>query len=368
MSIIQIEELHPKKEDEWDRLILKSISTNFLQSYCWSEIIKKAYKYETLFLEFTENEAALAYAPLNIQYPYIRNQTFFYRILNEINRIFSKQIISLGGPVILKRGNDLDIMHKYLQFIDSYSQKHHVGSIHISPFRYEPHYSNDTRILNIFEQFGYTRKIWGTYLVDLTQDEDKLWMSLEHSARKSLKQMDGRGVIVKKVSGPQEFIEKFIIPYNRMEKEFGRSEIPLWSAETIKNTENHDKYYHYFYAELGGNIEAVLGMPVYNGYATEIMSSTSKLAYENKIYAQDLLHWEMFRYAKSIGCHTFDLAGVNPHPSNAKEEGIRRFKKKWGGHYIEYSVFEKELPYISNTVRNFLIRSYRKLSQLTGIR
>lgn len=365
MSILQVEILHPEKEADWDEFILKSRFTNFLQSYCWSEIIKKAYRFDTLFLKFTEQENALGYASLHIQYPYIRNQTFLYRIINELNRIFLKQLVSLGGPVLLREESDLDTVREYLQFIDSYSQKPLVSSIHISPFRYEPNYSNDSRILNLFEQFGYTRKIWGTYLVDLTPDEDTLWMNLDHSARKSLKQMEGRGVIIKKVSGHKEFIEKFIIPYNRMENEFGRSEIPLWFTEKINNTENQDNYYHYFYAELGGNIEAVLGMYVYNGYAMEIMSTTSRYTYENKIYAQDLLHWEMFRYAKSIGCHTFDLASVNPNPASAKEEGIRRFKKKWGGQYIEYSIFDKELSCISNTVRNLVSAFFKQLSQLT---
>ena len=261
----------------------------------------------------------------------------------------------------MKRECDLDIIHNYLQFIDSYSQNHQVSSIYISPFRYESDYSADPRILNIFERFGYTKKIWGTYLVDLTRDEDKLWMNLDHSARKSLKQMEGRGVIVKKVNGSREFIEKFIIPYNRMEKEFGRAEIPLWFAKKVNTSGDQDKYYHYFYAELGGNIEAVLGMYVYNGYATEIMSATSKLTYEKKIYAQDLIHWAMFRYAKSIGCHTFDLAGVNPNPANAKEAGIKRFKKKWGGRYIEYPIFEKEMPGFIQSFKRVGMLLYKRI-------
>ena len=102
MSIIQIDVLYPKKEEDWDKLILNSSSTFFLQSYCWSEIIKKAYNYETLFLAFIKKNEALAYASLHMQYPYIRKQNFLCRILNEINRIFSKQLISLGGPGTLE--------------------------------------------------------------------------------------------------------------------------------------------------------------------------------------------------------------------------------------------------------------------------
>ena len=31
----------------------------------------------------------------------------------------------------------------------------------------------------------------------------------------------------------------------------------------------------------------------------------------------------------------FDLSGVNPAPINSKEEGILRYKKKWGGNQVD---------------------------------
>jgi len=37
---------------------------------------------------------------------------------------------------------------------------------------------------------------------------------------------------------------------------------------------------------------------------------------------------------------TYDISGVAPDPDSVKEEGIRRFKGKWGGEYLEYPVIE----------------------------
>jgi lipid II:glycine glycyltransferase (peptidoglycan interpeptide bridge formation enzyme) len=85
-------------------------------------------------------------------------------------------------------------------------------------------------------------------------------------------------------------------------------------------------------------------MYMFNGVATEIASALSPQAFTQKIPAQDILHWEMLLEAKKAGCHTFDMAGVNPNSSNPKEAGIRRFKEKWGGRYVEYQTFEKQLP------------------------
>jgi lipid II:glycine glycyltransferase (peptidoglycan interpeptide bridge formation enzyme) len=100
------------------------------------------------------------------------------------------------------------------------------------------------------------------------------------------------------------------------------------------------------------DILACLGMYVFNSVATENASSLSPLAYQNKIPAQDLLHWEMMLEAKRMGCHTFDMAGVNPNPQTPKESGIRRFKEKWGGKYVEYNIYHKDMmPWLNKGVR-----------------
>ena len=88
---------------------------------------------------------------------------------------------------------------------------------------------------------------------------------------------------------------------------------------------------------------ACLGMYIFNGVATEFASSISALAYEKKIPVQDILHWEMMLEAKRMGCHTFDMAGVNPSPQTPKEKGIRQFKEKWGGRYVEYNIYHKDM-------------------------
>jgi lipid II:glycine glycyltransferase (peptidoglycan interpeptide bridge formation enzyme) len=37
----------------------------------------------------------------------------------------------------------------------------------------------------------------------------------------------------------------------------------------------------------------------------------------------------------------YDLSGVSPSPIDPKEEGIRRFKSKFGGKYVEYAIYSK---------------------------
>ena len=126
--------------------------------------------------------------------------------------------------------------------------------------------------------------------------------------------------------------------------------------------EDRDGYYHYYVAEsTEGETLATLGMYVFNGVATEVASALSPKAFEHKIPAQDLLHWEMLLEAKRAGCHTFDLAGVDPSVTDHKAAGIRRFKEKWGGRYVEYSRYELEMPSALVALRKALGRVARVL-------
>ena len=56
--------------------------------------------------------------------------------------------------------------------------------------------------------------------------------------------------------------------------------------------------------------------------------------YDEKLYSQDLIKWEIIRWSKKNNCKYLDLTGASPNPLNEKESGILRYKKKWGGKQI----------------------------------
>ena len=107
------------------------------------------------------------------------------------------------------------------------------------------------------------------------------------------------------------------------------------------NDSNENGYSYWVAQSKDGIIYATIGLYIYDNVATQMGSIITIDALKNKIPAQDFIHWELFKYAKSQGCHIYDVAGVNPNPENRKEEGIREFKKKWGGEYTEYNIYHK---------------------------
>ena len=69
---------------------------------------------------------------------------------------------------------------------------------------------------------------------------------------------------------------------------------------------------------------------------------------------------------ESTNIKIYDFAGVAPHPANSKESGIRNYKEKWGGDYIEYGIWGKSLSYKYNIwmllrkLKNIVYRLFRK--------
>jgi hypothetical protein len=86
-----------------------------------------------------------------------------------------------------------------------------------------------------------------------------------------------------------------------------------------------------------GTSLGTLGTYRHAGVATEVMSSRDPGVASP---AQDLLHWEAMRRHRDAGDEVFDLAGMSPDPATGKEEGIRRFKEKWGGAVVPAPQYE----------------------------
>ena len=354
---MQINVITPHSEEEWDKYLLASKYAEFLQSFCWAQLLKVAYGFKPVFLEVQDTGTPVAYLVFHEGFAYRRSKKIAYRLLSPLRRYFTRDIVASGGPVILDDSQTEEILSSVSAWLNKYSRENRIRSISLTPFKYNEACADNPSIKKIFEDSGYAARKWATYFIDLKQDEEILWNNMKHSTRNKVIQTNNMNLIVKRTEIYGEFIEKFAKPYNRMEKEMGREEIPLWFTEKLKDFDLKDRYYHYFYAEIDGNIVGVLGMYVYNGYATEITSSTSKYAYENKVHAQDLLKWEMLKFAKNLGCHTWDLNGVNPDPQTGKERGIKQFKSKWGGEYRGYFIYD--LHFKGNIIFNAMKKVYQ---------
>lgn len=318
---------------EWDEILYKACPEGgLLQSYYWAKVINSIDKGVPIFIRINNGSNVVAQALLMKRYPFNR--------IKKRKTFPLPYIACLDGPVILDTNNIGVITEMILRTTLSIAQKALCTHITFTP-SHTSQLDKEGNVKSLYRKFGFTMKKWATYLVDLRYSEEELFKRIRHSARKCIKKSFNKGLNIVKMKTFQEYKTIYWDAYNRFEVHFGRRANPCFS---VTWEEDNDGYYHYYVVQDSDKtLLACLGMYLFNGVATEIMSSISPVAYEKKLPAQDLLHWKMLLEAKRMGCHTFDLAGFNPDPQNPKELGIRRFKEKWGGEYVQYNVYHKDL-------------------------
>jgi len=241
------------------------------------------------------------------------------------------------GPSIFTSTNEGVVLDHFLRNLIFLSRRNFASSIEIT-FPRASRFANNAETRSLFLRHGFTSTKWATFLIDLKSDERTLQQNLHKAARKNLRRCMDLGVVVRELKGENASME-YGRYYATIESQVGRH-APEPHAVFAETALQH--VYRYYVAEnASGDVLGCLAMYIMNGLATEIASTLSPEAFAKKIPAQDALHWHLICEAKKTGCRYFDLAGVNPKPETPKEQGIHRFKEKWGGKYVEYDRYTR---------------------------
>lgn len=301
------------------------------QTTYWGSVLSKLDRSIPVFLEVLDGDIRIAKMLIFHAIPWDRKQNAIRK--DFIGRFMRKGFIrAYGAPVFFT--DDADLTDKgtqaIIRWIEKYADDKKLLYIELNE-TFARHYTE----FDILQK--YEKRKWATLIVDLGQED--LWNSISAAARKSINKAKREEVTVRKITSFEEYIDSYIRNYNSFN---GRETIDADIEQSqVVWEQDVDQYYKYYVALKDNQVIGVLGMYIFNGVATEIMSALSPEAFERKLPAQDLLHWEMFMEARELGCHSFDLAGINPDPKTPKEAGIRRFKEKWNGSYIEYYNYSK---------------------------
>lgn len=314
----------------WDKnLSAKSNTSVFLQSSFWGGFLAESRLTTPIYLLAEINDKPIG-AMLILHRNILPKK---YTFLKKLPYIFSRLEIH-QGPVNFDSVNQEESLIAFLEWIDRYKRANKIGEINFDS--YAPSL-NLCGVKGLMMDFGYKPKEWGTYYVDLSVSHEDMFSNIDHSARKGINKALREGVLVRKLDTWDDFEKLYLLPYMAIKGcalEVYDTHKRLW--ENKKTFE----YYSFFVCEDShGHLLGMLGIFTFLGVATEIASGVTALGFAKKIPVQDILHWKIMIFAKSKGCYLFDLAGVAPNPRTPKENNILRFKRKWGGIYIEYDTF-----------------------------
>lgn len=309
-------ETNNKPDHNWNDRLLGSKTGTIYQTKEIAMYHQHSLGWEPLFMKFTNSSGRIVGQLLIEIKPRFNKANTKQSILKLIPKIEQKIISWTYGPVIFENQYEKEIRNSLTRFL--LNQRSKISGID-HPF--------SVGFLSKFEK-PFTTQLWGTFLIDLSLDKQTLWNNLEkHSPRKNIERSEKRGVYIQKIN---ETNLKF---YYKLLKETKRKAgVDLSYSDTKIQWENLSKI------GFGGFLAYKDQYPIggilisfFNKYVNEWGVARSEKDYLEKLYCHDLIKWKLIEWGKDKGMSWYDLTGFNPKPKSKKEEGILRYKKKWGG-------------------------------------
>ncbi len=245
-----------------------------------------------------------------------------------------------GGPVFSSAEPAAGLLGALLDTVDKLARRRGVFSVQRAlPPVYLPESGREI-YRQAFKTAGYDCSPVATVLLRLEGSSlDELRSRLHKDVRRTVRKAGEQGVTIEEVRA-----EETMADFERI-----RAETALRGGFRAPEPEHYVKllrhypagYMRFFIARHQGRPVSTQILAVYNRNYVLCGVSTSDYAINNKIHANDLMQWHLIRTAHAEGASYLDWAGYSLNPSNAHQQGINRYKLKWGGEILEYDSYSK---------------------------
>lgn len=193
---------------------------------------------------------------------------------------------------------------------------------------------------------GFLRRDFTTIVVDLTQDEDKLWKGIDFWTRKKINKARNHGVEVRMNQHYREFHDI----YRAFRRDKGLAPYSL-DPEFMKKNGT------LFVASLDGEIVGGHFFLSDSEHLRGLITGSKRLETDrhraNVIgYANRLIVWEAMMFARRQGIREYDMGGYFTGPSkDARMESINAYKASFGGTVTTRYHYEKSYSRLFSFVR-----------------
>jgi lipid II:glycine glycyltransferase (peptidoglycan interpeptide bridge formation enzyme) len=308
-----------KENNSWNERMLGTGLGTIFQSYERSEFFKKANS-EYYFLKFLNQDKVIGQMLIQILDRFSQN--------NIKSRFFSKspflkkKICSWAyGPIIFDKMYTDEIFNELKKFLD---KENYIPSGWMHPlFKIEK-----------LELSKFQLKRWGTFLIDLSKSKETIYKNIErNSGRKNIQRSIKRGVVIEEITDNN--LHEYFQIRNDYREEQGHGE-----ANFERFAYKWKKYQPLGYSGFIAKKDKIpIGGLVFSftdGHIIESGVARSKIDAKENLYSQDLIKWNIIEWGIKNKMKYYNLTGFNPNPESPKEEGIFRYKKKWGGERVQY--------------------------------
>ncbi len=316
---------------EWDAWLRdQGLDAGFRQSSTWAEINREINRDSNYAIVVKCGGRISAGAMMSHRTPSRDNNGPLDRLKLSLTGAARGSLDCRDGPVVPGAPRE-ELLAELLRDVEALADRLGTTQVNFHGFPSAGSLIQEPACDPVFARFGYRFDPWMTSLIDLSREEGELFRACHHAARKGVRKCERSGVTVCHSQGEDEFLRDFLGAVNAV-KWNGRMDAAELQRRCALWRFGAERHYHFFVArDSDGAVLGILGTYAFNGTVTETASVVTGAGYASGLPAQDLLHWQAIRAHRAAGDRVFDLAGYHPRPRSAKEQGIRRFKEKWGG-------------------------------------
>lgn len=309
-------------DSNWNKRLLNSKYGTIYQTKEIAEYFKRINNYENSFLQFLDQTGSIVGQILISKQDASQNKSIKGILKNFLlkNNSLYRWVY---GPVVFDESKTSEINAQLFSYLKT-KKTNILGSEH--PLLSGSYSKSQT---------PYKIKNWSTFLIDLSISIEELWDNCDkHSARKNVKKSLKRNVVIKEITRNDLKYYHSILADTKAKvghkSHFSNLEIQ-WDLL-------HDIGFTGFLAWKDNLPVGGICVSFFNNYVNEWGVARTELDSNENLYSQDLIKWKIIEWGKKNKFRYFDLTGTNPDPQNPKEEGILRYKKKWGGKMIKYNM------------------------------
>jgi peptidoglycan pentaglycine glycine transferase (the first glycine) len=259
------------------------------------------------------------------------------------------------GPLV--SGERRDVAEAVVQGLDQFARERRIARLRII------NYSADAFWAPLLSRFGFCRSGYrwaarGTLLIRCDREDDAILAGMKSTCRHNIRLAYRKGVCVK-VAGEDD-IGKF---HQLLEHTARRQKFAIFPLDYFQDTwrrfapKNKLRIFLAYAGDepLAGVIATVVGDRVFYGWGGLSPNQANLMAN----YAT---HWEAIRWARSLGCKFYDLAG-----GAGGDGGVDQFKSRWGGEPTAYpDAFDKYYGFLSGLRRRATLLAWDN-RQLRGL-
>jgi len=187
-------------------------------------------------------------------------------------------------------------------------------------------------LVNNFTKVGYKNysKKNQTIIIDLNLDEDKLRANLRKKWRYSLKQAENKNFTLQ-VGTSDEYFDIFLNVYHQTHsrKNFKES-VDVDSFKEINDSLPDNLKMHIFICSRNNEPLSAMVTSGIGNSAIYLLGGTTEKGL--KLSSSYFLQWEVIKWMKSNGKHTYDLGGIDKE----NNPGVYTFKSGMGGQEVTY--------------------------------